>query len=250
MCGISGIIPIDKTISPEKILEVVNHLLTDNQSRGSDATGIASWDIEHDKILVCKQAESAKDFITNLKTEHIFGPTIGHNRAKTRGDPSDPENNHPIFGQNYCIIHNGMVHSMANLEGYKYKGICDTEVLLSYIETFGVKGAIPKIDGSAALAIMSPGDKKFYLYKHTSPLSITYFPGKAFVFSSTEFPLKKVGDILGGEKKWGMFPTYSTIDFEEGQLLTIDLKTFAVTTEEITVEAKGYYNRGVAPGVK
>jgi len=233
------------------ILDVMKHLLIENKSRGTDATGIASWDLEKNEILVSKQAEEAKDFIPNLTEEHILGPTIGHNRAKTRGDPADPHNNHPMYGEKFCLVHNGVVPTMKNLPDYKYKGQCDTEVLLSYIEQFGIRDAIPMIDGSAAIAVMSPEDKKFYLYRHTSPLVLAYFPGKAFVFSSTEYSLKKIGTMLGVEKLWGIFSTQMISDFEEGQLFTINMNTHEVEPDNIKVasatvnascEMNEYYN--------
>jgi len=242
ICGIAGIIPLSNEITKEQILEITKIFALENITRGRDATGIASWDVEKGDILICKQAEDAKEFVSNLKVDHIWGPTIVHNRAKTRGEPEDPENNHPMFGKKYCIIHNGTVHSMKNIDDYLYKGQCDTEVLLSYIETYGIKEAIPKIDGSAAFAIMSPDDKMFYLYKHTSPLVVAYYPGKAFAFCSTEFALKKITDILGVEKVWGIFKNYTTEDLVEGQLFSMNMKTFDTTIEQIEVSNKPIYN--------
>ncbi len=237
MCGISGIVPLSKDISKTTILEIMKHLLLENRTRGGDATGLASWDMEKNKVTVYKQAEEAKDFIPNLKEEFIVGPTFGHNRAKTRGDPADPENNHPMYGEKFCLIHNGIVTSMKNLPEYKYKGQCDTEVLLSYIEQFGIRDGITKIDGSAALAIMSPENKTFYLYRHTSPLFLAYYPGKAFVFSSTEAPLKKVGVMLGVEKLWNLFSTQMTVDFDEGQFFSINVETHEVSVDNIKIES-------------
>ena len=221
----------------------MKHLLLENRSRGGDATGIASWDIEKNEILVCKQAEEAKDFITNLTEEHILGMTMGHNRAKTRGEPEDPQNNHPMFGEKFCLVHNGVVPTMKELPDYKLKGQCDTEVLLSYIEQFGLRDAIPLIDGSAALAIMSPENKTFYLYRHISPLVLAYYPGKAFVFSSTEFPLKSVGKMLGVEKLWNIFSTQVISDFEEGQLFSINVDTHEIITDNIKVESIPTYGK-------
>ncbi len=131
MCGISGIIPVCEDITQEQIYKVMLHLLDGNESRGRDATGIATWDMTIPKVHIYKQAEEATTFNKFLKQEHICGPTMGHNRAHTKGGPENPENNHPMFGQKYCIVHNGVVHTMENLPDYKYKGECDTEVLLS-----------------------------------------------------------------------------------------------------------------------
>jgi len=238
MCGICGIIPLSNDVTPDQIYKVMLHLLDGNETRGRDATGTASWDVEKPDVLICKQAETATIFNKHLLPEHIIGPTIGHCRAKTKGDPSDPENNHPMFGDKYCIVHNGMVHSMKNIDTYKYKGQCDTEVLLSYFETHGIKEAIPMIDGSAAVAIISPLDKMFYLYRHTSPLVVTLFPKTALVFSSLEYPLKKVADILNVPKVWGLFTPQSTADFDEGTLFSLNMKTFEVKVETIKVESK------------
>ena len=237
ICGIGGILPLTKDISKTTILEIAKHLLIENRIRGGDASGLASWDIEKNKIIVYKQAEEAKDFIPNLKEEYIVGPTMVHCRAKTRGDPADPENNHPMYGEKFCLIHNGIVPSMVNLPEYKYKGQCDTEVLLSYIEQFGIRDGITKIDGSAALAIMSPENKTFYLYRHTSPLFLAYYPGKAFVFSSTESSLKKVGTMLGVERLWNLFSTQMMVDFDEGQFFSIHIETHGVLTDNIKIES-------------
>ena len=238
MCGISGIIPLSNEVTKENILTIMQFLLLENAHRGRDATGIATTNIVDKKVLVCKQAEEAKEFITHLTAEHIWGPTIGHNRAKTRGEPEDPENNHPIFGTKYCMVHNGMVHSMKELPEYKLKGKCDTEVLLSYFEMKGIKPAIPEIDGSAAVAILSPLEHMLYIYKHTSPVYMAYFPGKAIVFSSTEAPLKKVGEMLGCKKVFGLFNNYSIIEIDEGQLITFDLETNEMALDSIKIEYK------------
>lgn len=236
MCGIGGILPLSKDISKKTILEIAKHLLLENQSRGRDASGIASWDLEKNEILICKQAEQASDFVLNLTEKHILGPTMIHCRAKTRGEPSDPENNHPMFGEKFCLVHNGMVPDMKELPDYKLKGQCDTEILLSCIEQFGLRDAIPMIDGSAALAIMSPENRTFYLYRHTSPLVLAYYPNIAFVFSSLEFPLKKIAGVLGVEKMWGIFTTQLMADFDEGQLFALNMDTHEVTTDNIKVE--------------
>jgi glucosamine 6-phosphate synthetase-like amidotransferase/phosphosugar isomerase protein len=219
-------------------------LLLEIEHRGKDATGIATMNIADKRVLVCKQAETAKEFVNHLTAEHIWGPVIGHTRAKTRGEPEDPENNHPMFGTKYCMVHNGMVHSMKELPEYKLKGKCDTEVLLSYFETKGIKAAIPEIDGSAAVAILSPLERMLYIYKHTSPVMMAHFPGKAIVFSSTEAPLKKIGAMLGMTKSFGLFNNYQLVDVEEGQLITFNLETNELALDMIKVEYKnsaGWY---------
>jgi len=47
-------------------------------------TDMASWDLDKNRILVCKQAEEAKDFITNLKEEAYPGPNYGIIEQKLR----------------------------------------------------------------------------------------------------------------------------------------------------------------------
>jgi glucosamine 6-phosphate synthetase-like amidotransferase/phosphosugar isomerase protein len=244
MCGISGIIPLSSEVTKEVSLSIMQFLLTENEHRGKDATGIASMNIIDKKVLVCKQAETAKEFITHLTVDHIWGPVIGHNRAKTRGEPEDPENNHPMYGSKYCMVHNGMVHSMKELPEYKLKGKCDTEVLLSYFETRGIKAAIPEIDGSAAVAILSPLERMLYIYKHTNPVYIAHFPGKAIVFSSTEAPLKKIGTMLKMEKVYGLFNNYQLVDVDEGQLITFNLETNELALDMIKIDYKNgiWYN--------
>ena len=71
MCGISGIVPLSKDITDAKILEVMEHLLLKLRTRGGDSTGIASWGINSNKIIICKQADEAKDFIDNLQSNNL-----------------------------------------------------------------------------------------------------------------------------------------------------------------------------------
>jgi len=75
-----------------------------------------------------------------------------------------------------------------------------------------------------------------YIYKHTSPIYMAYFPDKAVVFSSTEAPLKKVGELLGCSKAFGLFNNYSIIEIEEGQLITFDLETNKLCLDSIKIE--------------
>lgn len=146
-----------------------------------------------------------------------------------------------MFGEKYCIVHNGVVSTMKNIEGYPYKGECDTEILLSYFEKFGIIDAIPQINGSASVAIFSPTDKNFYLYKHISPLYILYLPEMGLAFSSIEAPLKKLGSLLEMKKLWGLFIPQFITEMEEGQLFTFNVDTKEYKIENIKVESESTY---------
>lgn len=232
MCGIGGIIPLTP-LNKENMFEYIKSMLSDLEIRGTDATGIASWEKETGDITICKQANKADLFIKNLTVDHIKDIVICHTRAKTKGEPENPENNHPIYGSNYVIIHNGSVHSMKDIDTYKYKGECDTERLLSYIETYGLKDGIPKIDGSASFCLFSQNNRTIYLYKKTSPLVISLIPGKVFMFASTDVSLKNIGKKLCDDKIFGIFNSQLFKDVEENNLISINIDTFDIKIEMI-----------------
>ncbi len=213
----------------------MKHLMVDNKWRGREATGVASFDLEEEKIYVYKAHSDVDDFFEKgLKIEHIKGATLGHNRAPTKGSPENKDNNHPMFHKHWCLIHNGTV-SNENIKDYPYKGICDTEVILSLIETHGIEAALPMIKGSAALAMFNKDTFDFILYKHSNPLNLLYIPDVLFAFSSQEKALKDIPKMLDMPKLWGIFEVGNLGEFEEGKFFRYNLKSKEIEFKTIEV---------------
>jgi hypothetical protein len=84
-----------------------------NMERGTSATGVAYQDAAH--IHVKKAEGPADKFVESLGDDLV---TIAqsprgliHARATTKGSEKQNENNHPVVGFNWAVVHNGMVHN-------------------------------------------------------------------------------------------------------------------------------------------
>ena len=192
MCGIIGFLT-DKP--SEDNYKMLGDLLYISSARGTDATGIAI--VEDKKIKVVKEDIPADKFIKKyylgLKKEISKASiVIGHTRLATQGHQRDNNNNHPIIGKKYVMVHNGTCSSMTRVKGYPYKGTVDSEILLSYIEEKGIEKGLEELQGSAAIALIKEGDSKtVHLWRHSNPLWIAYDPKRqAIFFASTEDILK------------------------------------------------------------
>lgn len=188
MCGIIGFVTDKPTEDNYKML---GDLLYISSARGTDATGIAI--IEGKKIKVVKEDIPSDKFIKKhyieLKKEISKASiVIGHTRLATQGHQRDNNNNHPIIGKKYVMVHNGTCSSMTRVKGYPYKGTVDSEILLSYIEEKGIEKGLEELQGSAAIALIKEGEPNIvHLWRHNNPLWIAYDPNRHTIFfASTE----------------------------------------------------------------
>src|SRR3990170_2566348 len=133
MCGILGFCS-DKP--SEENYALLGDLLYISAARGTDATGIAI--VKPEKVKVVKEDLPSDQFIKkyygSLKKEVAKSKVVlGHTRLATQGHQRDNDNNHPIIGDKYVMVHNGTCPSMARIKDYKYKGTVDSEILLSHV---------------------------------------------------------------------------------------------------------------------
>jgi glucosamine 6-phosphate synthetase-like amidotransferase/phosphosugar isomerase protein len=188
MCGISGFVNLGMTNEQCKLL--AETLLTELESRGTDSTGIYTngW--------VIKAPFKATNFVDFLPDE--YGKlTLLHNRWWTSGEPKDNNNNHPIFSDNWVLVHNGVIE-MDRLATYSYKGKVDSEVLLSYIEKEGLVPAIKKIQGTAAIAAIDKRESCIYLWRNTNPIALGLVPRKVLMFASETDAIFNAADAVFG----------------------------------------------------
>ena len=193
MCGIIGFV-CDKPSDDNYVM--LGDLLYVSSSRGTDATGVAvvgttrtkviKEDIPADKFIV-KHYKGLKKDVDKAKI------VLGHTRLATQGHQKDNNNNHPIIGQKYIMVHNGTCSSMDRIKDYPYKGTVDSEILLSHIEKKGLKEGLKALKGSAAVAIIKEDEPNVvYLWRHNNPLWAAYDPkNNVLFFGSTEDILKE-----------------------------------------------------------
>jgi hypothetical protein len=199
MCGILGFVT-DKP--DEQNYSLLGDLLYISSSRGTDATGVAvtkgkkvkviKEDIPADKFLK-KHYGGLKEDISKSKI------VLGHTRLATQGHQSENNNNHPIVGPKFVMVHNGVCSTMDRIVGYPYKGTVDSEILLSHVEKKGLKEGLKDLKGSAAVALISPENpNEVYLWRHNNPLWIAYNPEKKTIFfgSTKEILEEGLADLL------------------------------------------------------
>jgi len=175
MCGILGFAS-DKP--SEEHYQVLRRLFIASAQRGRDATGIAIH--KGNEILVVKQAVSAEDFIKDVLPKYkkqVCEATlvIGHTRKWTVGKPDDNNNNHPVISDNHVMVHNGCCTQVDKIDGYKYRGEVDSELLLAHVETKGIKGLEELGFGSGAVLILRKDNPTtMWLWRHHEPCHLGY----------------------------------------------------------------------------
>ena len=185
MCGIFGAIGDD--IKPGDIISLAKA----SQTRGSDATGLFISRFGEDNRLI-KNNLPADVFVKDeIVPKSLEGAklVIGHTRNYTTGSPNDNNNNHPLYGTDIVLVHNGVCNSTTRVKDYPYKAKVDSEIPLSLLETKGYAG-LREIQGSAALAWSLIGDKVINLWRTNNPCCISKI-NNAFYFASTPEILKK-----------------------------------------------------------
>ena len=240
MCGIGGLIKTNE-LNNHWVGELLHTLTLGLAKRGEDATGVYT---SEGAGVIRKQPGAAKDF---QEWPQRFGKvTLVHTRQGTGGDPKDNRNNHPLYGEKLLLVHNGCVPRMSKLDGYKYQGECDSEVLLSYLETKGIEEGIKALKGSAAFVVCDKQHpKKVWFYSWRNPLVLAMVPGYGIVFASTGEILKEALKSKFSLDKGLFLPAYCT-KLESGDLLELDLETMQfikTQVEPVEKETTVYWNK-------
>lgn len=194
MCGILGFMTDKPSAENATYFKRILYL---SESRGAEATGICY--INKEKPIIEKEPVAASDFIKANLPKHMNSLAkakiaLGHTRYPTQGSPKDNNNNHPLESKNWILIHNGSVTGMTRLNNYEYKGKVDSEVLLSYIEEYGLEKGLPHVGrGTASVAVMNKNElNAVYLWRETNPIVLAYDEDtKTLFFASQEEFLEK-----------------------------------------------------------
>ncbi len=182
MCGIIGVTLDDGSVVP-LLIEGLRRL----EYRGYDSVGLAVLDGEKGLSIV-KAAGDIDSFTRRFNLARLRGPVgIGHTRWATHGPPNDI-NAHPHSDctGSIALVHNGVIRNYASLgeylrrRGHRVKSETDTELVAHLIEeelskgkSFidALAGALSRLDGSYALAILYRGEPdRIYFAKMRSPL--------------------------------------------------------------------------------
>ena len=190
MCGIFGIISETK-VNKKDLLVLANHA----RQRGKDSSGF----IEYDGInyTLSRFDFDLKKSINKIKKNNkIF---IGHSRLVT----NSMLDNQPIFKNNICIFHNGIITNFNELYhkfNIKQKYKIDTEIILDLFNFFfkkygnvfsAINSILLNIFGTASCVIHMVTEGKIILFTNNGSL----YYGKKYndiYISSESFPLTKL----------------------------------------------------------
>jgi len=218
MCGIFGFVTNKPSKENYKLFEDLCFL---SSSRGTDSTGIAV--VHKDKVIIEKAPIPSPKFIEEKLPSYAkqiasANIAIGHTRKWTQGKPEDNNNNHPVVSDSWVMVHNGVCSQMDRIKGYKYRGEVDSEILLSYVEKYGLEKGLPKLQGYAAVAILNKADpSKLFLWRHNETVYLGYDKDtETIFFGSTEEILE-----TGLANKLVLFTTFQIRKMPEDTLYHI-----------------------------
>jgi glucosamine--fructose-6-phosphate aminotransferase (isomerizing) len=193
MCGIFGIIS-DKEISLKDLKALAAH----SQQRGMDSSGLF-FTVSDGGYGICRADTSVTKLLGKARLDKpVFA--MGHSRLITNG----LSDNQPVYRDNVCLIHNGIVVNhdglWANTQKQRKQEI-DTEIIAAIIAE-DIENHVPVEEihrrvlnlckGIVACAVALPRLGKLSLFSNNGSLYL----GKksdAWYFASEEFPLKKLG---------------------------------------------------------
>jgi predicted glutamine amidotransferase len=226
MCGILGFLTDKPNKENAKYFKKILYM---SDSRGKEATGI--FYTKDDIFSIVKQPVSSPEFIKDIFPKHVkmienAKIALGHTRSPTQGSPKDNDNNHPIESENWILIHNGGVTKMPRLDGYKYKGEVDSEILISYIEKYGLKEGLPYVErGSAAVALIDKRDlNSVYLWREANPIILACDTKSNTIF----FASQKEFLERGLANKFLLFTSFQIRELPANLLIKITINPFAV----------------------
>jgi len=204
MCGIVGY------VGDEECATLLVDGLRKLEYRGYDSAGVAV--LGKEGLSVVRAKGKLANLEKRLGEQTPRGMTgIGHTRWATHGKPSD-ENAHPHKYGGVAVVHNGIIENHLELKetlaraGHKFASETDTEIFAHLIadeEKSGktlpdaVRGALAKVKGTYALAVMSERSPEMLVVaKNASPLVLGLGETCNFVASDVPAILAHTRDVI------------------------------------------------------
>ena len=197
MCGIFGSIS-----SFEVSIKDIKTLATHAEQRGKDSSGY--FVSNHDKYLLFKATNPISELIKK-KPPPQSNFIMGHSRLITDG----LSDNQPVYRDNICVIHNGIVVNHAELWDeidLQRQLEIDTEIIAGIASSILKKNnnfnkdfiddipieILKKCKGTVSCALAIPSFGKLFLFSNNGSL---YYGEKNrdIFFSSEYYPLTKIG---------------------------------------------------------
>jgi glucosamine--fructose-6-phosphate aminotransferase (isomerizing) len=192
MCGIVAYVTTD---DKKNVFDILYNSLQVIQNRGYDSAGICMINSSSEIVNHKYASTDESSAITAVQKcrQNFEGCKIGiaHTRWATHGGRTDA-NAHPHIDCNnmFSLVHNGIIENFDNLKtflmskNYTFKSDTDSEVIVNLISYYyslcrevgnSIKSAIQKLEGTWALAIITPlTPDTIYLCKNGSPLLVGF----------------------------------------------------------------------------
>lgn len=162
-------------------------LLTGNEHRGNDATGMAFLQADG-TVSILKKDIPAWQFVSSKEYEDFIAEwldidtraVILHARGASQGNPRINDNNHPMYAGNTAVIHNGSIQNdhtlFAGLQ-LERKAETDSDILRAILDKYGFTDeaykVLNRINGSIAGAALSHKyPDKMLLFRSGSPMTL------------------------------------------------------------------------------
>lgn len=214
MCSILGIGLFNnhKLRDDDTLMGIFSRLIKEGEVGGRRASGVS---IMRDKkahvlrrplgasqlVATEEYLKFMEDNIDTNNTENALRSIVGHCRAPTQGSPQNNLNNHPIVAGNIIGVHNGIIGNDHTLftqfeKIIKRSAEVDSEIIFRLLEHFthpvraktvdAIKTAAPYLAGSYACAVHNTKHPyNLYLFRHSCPINIRYFPEHGVVLFAT-----------------------------------------------------------------
>lgn len=165
-------------IKPDK--DKITNMFALLETRGRDASGFAF--ISEDNLIVHKAALRSSEMIRTNEWKQLTLPQsmIFHARAKTQGSEKNNANNHPLFKQGLCIVHNGIIYNDREIFGKNQRDAeVDSEAILAVLSAKHkgdkIKRVFEKLEGSFAFAAIDKNSpEQLILVKKDNPVDLYY----------------------------------------------------------------------------
>lgn len=188
------------------------------EHRGRDATGFVAGTVpakrpQARQVVTAKRPIPPSQFVQCdpawLALRHRrCSAVVGHCRLATHGSPVEPKNNHPHSGGGFHVAHNGILNDhkvVAERNGLKLRGQCDSEVLLRLVQhvghpIHGLRDCLRQCQGTMAVALYDERRNVVLLARNSGrPLWVARLPGdgRTFFASTLEILLAAFRSALG-----------------------------------------------------
>jgi len=222
MCGQAGLILGRRRRSNAERADAVAafvHLLLLSEVRGPHATGIARLQCQGPPVLRKAPIPAADWLDSDACNELLAGvdarttALLGHTRWRTRGDPGNNANNHPIRAGDIVGTHNGTLYNadalFRRLRLPRFAEV-DSEVIFRIAQRCTTEGQIdvPRLAqalrvcrGQMSAALVSRQDpERVVLIKGNKPLELWVHPRRKLAVYASDG--RFLDDTFGDERGW------------------------------------------------